>query len=192
MAPWLPQTRRRTGISRIALSEARDVQLSKGAGCSCQIKAFAIAQNAKALLQSPALGHEIVRRSCIEFEHVVMTRNYETSANGAGKVRRLPPIKIPCYAALRPIAIDRQQGDIDIEMAQGRNSRFMPHSIAAVINREPEPLDHITEEHITPLTVAFSTVMRSGDSCDGQVFVAPELFVVQFHHSSGDVGAQAF
>ena len=105
------------------------------------------------LAQAPARGHKFVGRGGVEFEHLVMTRDYQPGVDFPGQLRGLAPPQISCHAPLGPAPIDRQQGHVDWPAAQPFDQALIPHRIAAVINKPAAELDDVTKKLVTAIFV---------------------------------------
>jgi len=76
-------------------------------------KSLPIPHNSERLSQPLALDDKFVRRRGVELEQVIVTRNHEPSTDVVSQILSLPAIEISSHAPLRPIAIDRQQREIN-------------------------------------------------------------------------------
>src|ERR1043166_6588828 len=129
-----------------------------------QIPSFPIAQDSARLPQTSALRHKLVRRSGIELKHIVVAGNHAARADGMCQFGGLATIEVAGHTSLRPVAVDREHGQIYRASFQRRRKALMPERVAAVINCQPSPSHHVPKKTAPAFSIALHGWVRRGDT----------------------------
>src|SRR5262249_41410358 len=116
---------------------------------------FAGSQDLAGLPQRGGAPAEFVRRRRVEFEHLIMTGDDHTRADVVGQPGRLRAVEVAGHASFRPVAVDRQERDVDRPTLQSLLHPRIKHGIARVVEPPWAGFDNVTEETVTPGVIPF-------------------------------------
>src|SRR3954471_6253743 len=127
---------------------------------------LARAQHSVRLPHALALSHEFLRRGGVELEHLVMAGDRELCADVLGDPHGFSAVEIPGDAALRAVAIDRQQRDVDVERPELLHHPVKQHRVTTMVNVPAASLYDVAHESVAPLLVDVALLVRSGHAVD--------------------------